>query len=156
MLVNPAADGTAEGTLYEDEGDGYAYRTGAYNRYEFKASTDKKGRITVTMNSVGGQRELKAKTLRIGFVTDGQITYGLRANKSVLVIEKGTFGGQITYSPWTKGECVTMKSVKDKVTSLDLKNLTFSDINVAAQPSKAEKLKMQMERLKEQGIPNEW
>lgn len=25
--------------------------------------------------------------------------YGLRANKSVLVIEKGTFGGQITYSP---------------------------------------------------------
>lgn len=86
------------------------------------------------MNSVGGQRELKAKTLRIGFVTDGQITY----------------------SPWTKGECVTMKSVKDKVTSLDLKNLTFSDINVAAQPSKAEKLKMQMERLKEQGIPNEW
>ena len=134
LLVNPAADGTAEGTLYEDEGDGYAYRTGAYNRYEFKASTDKKGRITVTMNSVGGQRELKAKTLRIGFVTDGQITY----------------------SPWTKGECVTMKSVKDKVTSLDLKNLTFSDINVAAQPSKAEKLKMQMERLKEQGIPNEW
>ena len=25
--------------------------------------------------------------------------YGLRANKSVLVIEKGTFGGQITHSP---------------------------------------------------------
>lgn len=134
LLVNPAADGTAEGTLYEDAGDGYGYRDGEFNRYRLSATTDAKGRITVTMECVEGKREAKVKSLRIGFVTDGKITY----------------------SPWTSGNSVTMKLVKDKVQGLDAAKLIFSDIDIKAQMPLQEKLRLQMERMKASGQANEW
>lgn len=134
LLVNPAADGTAEGTLYEDAGDGYGYRDGEFNRYRLSATTDAKGRITVTMECVEGKREAKEKTLRVGFVTDGKITY----------------------SPWICGHSVTMKSVKDKVQGLHADKLIFSDIDINAQMPLKEKLRLQMERMKASGQANEW
>jgi alpha-glucosidase len=36
LLVNPGPDGTATGRLYEDEGEGYAYREGGYRVTEFR------------------------------------------------------------------------------------------------------------------------
>jgi len=36
LLVNPGPDGTATGRLYEDDGDGYAYREGSYRITEFR------------------------------------------------------------------------------------------------------------------------
>ena len=134
LLVNPAADGTAEGTLYEDAGEGFAYRNGEYNSYRLSATTNAKGVITVTLEPVGGKRQVMPKTLRIGYVTDGKITY----------------------SPWTVGNQVNMKSVKDKIKGLVSGNLVFSDIDVAAQTPLMEKLRLQRERLKASGQPDEW
>lgn len=134
LLVNPAIDGTAIGTLYEDDGDGFGYRSGQYNRYKLEAKTDAKGIITVTLDCVEGKRIHTPKTLRIGFVTDGKITY----------------------SPWLTGNVISMKSVKDKVQGLDRKNITFHDIDIPAQPSLKEKLEIQLERMRTTGQANEW
>jgi alpha-glucosidase len=135
LLVNPAADGTAQGTLYEDAGNGFAYRQGQYTRYALQAETSAKGVITVTVKQVEGNLQGAPKTLRIGYVTDGKITY----------------------SPWTAAtSSVSMKAVKDKTPTLERKNLRFSDIDIAAQPTLEQKMKVMMERMKAAGHANEW
>lgn len=40
LLVAPDAQGRAEGTLYEDAGDGYGYTSGEYRRWRFAATTE--------------------------------------------------------------------------------------------------------------------
>lgn len=105
LLVNPDAEGKATGVLYEDARDGFEYRDGQYARYEMKAETAGK-QITVTINKVEGKQDAQPRMLRIGYVTDQKVTY----------------------SPWTSGESVSMKVVKDKTNTLDLKKLTFVTI----------------------------
>ena len=102
LLVNPDIEGKAVGTLYEDARDGFEYRDGHFARYELKAETIGKS-ITVSIKKVEGKQETQPRVLRIGYVTDQKITY----------------------SPWTVGETVTMKIVKDKTDTLVLKGLTF-------------------------------
>lgn len=102
LLVNPDAEGKAVGTLYEDARDGFEYRDGQFARYELKAETVGK-QITVNIQKVEGKQDAQPRVLRIGYVTDQKVTY----------------------SPWTSGESVSMKIVKDKTNTLDLKKLKF-------------------------------
>lgn len=105
LLVNPAADGTAEGTLYEDEGNGFDYRTGSYAVYQLKAATTGK-KITVSISQTDGQLQVAPKNLRIGIVCDGRIVY----------------------SPWTRSDSVTMKTVVDRTSALDASRLQFTEL----------------------------
>jgi alpha-glucosidase len=105
LLVNPDAEGKATGVLYEDARDGFEYRDGQFARYELKAETVGK-QITVSIQKVGGKQDVQPRMLRIGYVTDNKVTY----------------------SPWISGESVSMKVVKDKTNTLDLKKLTFVTI----------------------------
>ena len=102
LLVNPAADGNAAGCLYEDAGDGFQFRHGQYAQYSIKAQTIGK-KITVSISKVGGKMEEKRRTLRVGLVSDGKVTY----------------------SPWTAGSEVTMKVSPDKQQGIDKNKLTF-------------------------------
>ena len=102
LLVNPDAEGKAMGTLYEDARDGFEYRDGHFARYELKAETVGKN-IQVSIRKVEGKDEAKPRMIRVGYVTDQKITY----------------------SPWTSGETVSMKVVKDKTNALVLKGLKF-------------------------------
>ena len=102
LLVNPDAEGKAVGTLYEDARDGFEYRDGHFARYELKAETVGK-KLNVTIRKIEGKDEAKPRVLRVGYVTDQKITY----------------------SPWTAGESVSMKVVKDKTDTLVLKGLKF-------------------------------
>ena len=106
LLVNPAADGMASGVMYEDDKDGFEYRKGQFAEYSFTASTDSKGNITVTMSQTGGKADYGQKNIRIAYVYDGRIAY----------------------SPWTKGNSVTMKTPKEKEFSIDPSKLDFSGI----------------------------
>jgi alpha-glucosidase len=106
LLVNPDAEGKATGVLYEDARDGFEYRDGQYVRYELKAETTGK-QITVSISKMEGKQDAQPRMLRIGYVTDNKVTY----------------------SPWTSGESVSMKVVKDKTNTLDLKKLTFVTID---------------------------
>lgn len=118
LLVNPADDGTACGSLYEDAGDGFGYRSGDYVLSSLQAKSDGKN-LTVTLSPAEGKRESQVRRLRVGIVTEGKITY----------------------SPWTEGHSVTMPLVKDKRPGIDRKKLKWSDIDPATQLTVAEKLK---------------
>ena len=102
LLVNPDAEGKAVGTLYADARDGFESRDGHFARYELKAETVGK-KLNVTIRKIEGKDEAKPRVLRVGYVTDQKITY----------------------SPWTAGESVSMKVVKDKTDTLVLKGLKF-------------------------------
>lgn len=133
LLVNPDAEGKAIGELYQDAGDGFEYRYGQYAKYELAAKTDGK-MITVTMNQVDGNLDLGQKQIRVGFVTDGKVTY----------------------SPYVTGNEVTMKVVKDKQNGIDMKKLKFSDIDPAKEPTLKEKLELQQKQMEADGQSNDW
>lgn len=105
LLVNPAADGTALGTLYEDSGNGFGYRSGDYALYKFEAQTIGK-KITVSISQTDGHRQSTPKNLRIGIVSDGRVVY----------------------SPWTRSNSVTMKAVADRKPTIDTDKLQFVEL----------------------------
>ena len=105
LLVNPAADGTAEGMLYEDAGNGFSYRSGDYALYQLKATTQGK-KLTVSISQTDGKRTGTTKLLRVGIVADGKVTY----------------------SPWTQAESVTMKAVIDRSPTLQADKLKFIEL----------------------------
>ena len=105
LLVNPDSEGRAEGRLYEDAGDGFDYQQGQFAEYKLQASTEGK-QLTVSLRQVDGKAASKQRTLRLGIVCDGKVTY----------------------SPWTKGSSVTMKAVVDKQPAIDKKKLTFPQV----------------------------
>lgn len=102
LLINPNAEGMAEGVMYEDAGDGYGYKHGDFAEYEFCANTID-GNLVVQMVQTNGNRQHQGRKLRVGIVADGKITY----------------------SAWTDANEVTMKAVKDKQFGIDLKKLQF-------------------------------
>lgn len=130
LLVNPDADGNAYGKLYEDDCDGFEYRHGDYAMYEFKASTDAKGIINLSISKTEGKRESGAKTFRIGYVTDGKITY----------------------SDWTTGTSASMKSQKDKQDGIVISKLKFAHIDLASQPTRNQKLGIEKVKREEAGM----
>ena len=105
LLVNPDAEGRAEGRLYEDAGDGFGYRQGSFAEYKMQAVTEGK-KLTVSLQKVEGKDVEKPRTLRVGIVCDGKVTY----------------------SPWTAGNSVTMKAVVDKQPAIDKTKLTFPQV----------------------------
>lgn len=105
LLINPDSEGRAEGRLYEDAGDGFDYQQGQFAEYKLQASTEGK-QLTVSLRQVDGKAASKERTLRVGIVCDGKVTY----------------------SPWTKGSSVTMKTVADKQPAIDKKKLTFPQV----------------------------
>ena len=133
LLVNTDENGNATGTYYEDARDGYTYKDGDYSMYDLKATTEN-GMVKVTINQVAGQRKANPKKIRVGIVCDGKVTY----------------------SPYTEGNEVTLKTVKEKEFALNAKKLKWSDIDISAQPTLADKMKVQMERMKASGQANEW
>jgi len=105
LLVNPDSEGRAEGRLYEDAGDGFDYQQGQFAEYKLQASTEGK-KLTVSLRQVDGKNKEKQRTLRVGIVCDGKVTY----------------------SPWTSGSSVTMKAVSDKQPAIDKTKLTFPQV----------------------------
>lgn len=124
LIVNPDMEGKAEGFLYEDAGDGFAYHHGEYAEYQLKAVTEGK-KLCVSINKVGGKQAAKQRMLRVGVVADGKIVY----------------------SPWTAGEQVTMKVVKDKADTLDVSKLPFRPLANDYKPGKDKDIRIGSEQL---------
>ncbi len=74
LLVNPDVDGAAEGTLYDDAGDGYGYRDGDYSVHRFTCSAIDGGRLRVAIEQMEGERKAN-RQYRIGYVNDDDVLY---------------------------------------------------------------------------------
>ncbi len=67
-------EGRACGELYEDAGDGFAYRQGDYLVSKMEASLEKKC-LTVSVTASEGNRQAPRRTLRIACVRNGKVRY---------------------------------------------------------------------------------
>lgn len=64
----------ADGSLYEDEGDGFSYRDGNYRMTRMEAHADGKN-LSVALYSEEGMMETPRRVLRIGYIRKGKIIY---------------------------------------------------------------------------------
>ena len=74
LLVCTDGQGQATGMLYEDDGDGFSYRSGNYRVLSLTATLQKR-LLTVAVRQTEGSKEPLPRTLRIGFVRDGRVQY---------------------------------------------------------------------------------
>lgn len=72
LLVSLDADGRATGQLYEDAGDGFAYRTGHYALSTLEATLTKK-QLTVSIRQTEGLQQQPVRTLRIAYLSNGRV-----------------------------------------------------------------------------------
>ena len=105
LLVNTGDGDKASGVIYEDAGDGFSYRKGDYAEYSANAVLDGNN-LTVTLRRTAGDMAAAPKKLRVGYVTNGKISY----------------------SPWTDGDTVTMKVKRDKKSGLDTSKFTYTNV----------------------------
>ena len=70
LVVSLDAHGSAEGTLYEDAGDGYGYRKGDFRRTVFRAERTPGNTVTLRARSHEGRREHPAREVVVRVVTD--------------------------------------------------------------------------------------
>lgn len=133
LLVNPDENGQASGTLYQDAGDGFEYKTGSYAIYEIKANTEDR-MVKVSLKQTEGKLQAPQKRIRIGIVADGKTTY----------------------SEYKDGMEISLKNVKEKEKSINTAKLKWSAIDPAKEPSTQEKLRIQMEKMKKTGQAMEW
>lgn len=75
----------AEGTLYEDEGDGFGYRKGHYRLSRISATATKR-RITVSIAKAEGDMDEPERMLRVGYLSSGKVRF----------------------TPWQKGSTVSV------------------------------------------------
>lgn len=127
LLVNPDAEGCAEGRLYEDAGDGFGYKHNDFAEYIFKAE-EVNGKLEVKMVQVAGNRKHEGRKIRVGIVADGKITYSAWTD----AVEQPVMG------PMRNAVVVSMKAVKDKELSLDTKKLQFRPMANDYKPITAE------------------
>lgn len=72
LAISLDKDGTATGKLYDDAGDGFAYKDGEYAVWQFKA-TKQPENILVTAYKVDGQLSEDPKTYKVLLYTDNGI-----------------------------------------------------------------------------------
>lgn len=90
LVVNLDEKGLAHGRLYEDDGDGFNYRSGDYSDYQLKASTDGKT-LTVSLQKIDGKRKASNKRwLRIAQIVKGRLVYSnwQEGNQAVVKLRK--------------------------------------------------------------------
>ncbi len=69
-MVSLDADGRATGVLYEDDGDGYGYRTGAYRLTRFAAVRDG-DEVGVSAEIIGGDWDRAERRLTVRVLSGG-------------------------------------------------------------------------------------
>ena len=89
LLVCLDAQGHATGQLYEDDGDGFGYRSGQYRLLSLEATVDKRN-LTVSVRQAEGNMTPLNRTLRIGLVHHGRVEYSVwqSGNEASMKIKK--------------------------------------------------------------------
>jgi alpha-glucosidase len=85
LLVSLDAHGRAEGALYEDAGDGYAYQNGDYLLTTYSAE-QVGGEVRVRVESEEGDRLRPERTVRVIVVTDDGAFEGSGSEASTITV----------------------------------------------------------------------
>ena len=118
LLINPAADGSASGSMYNDAGNGYGYLTGDYDIQKFTSELYHKDSLKITLQQIEGNRKVN-RMYRIGYVT----------------------GKSIIYSNWSAETTQFVNIIPDSITTVDFSLFpsmyiggTFNNWNPASLP----------------------
>lgn len=74
LLVCPDTNNSAEGMVYTDAGEGYAYQQGGYEETQFIARIRNR-QLTITARHLSGNWQKSIRFIKIGLVTDKGIRY---------------------------------------------------------------------------------
>lgn len=85
LLVSLDADGRAEGELYEDAGDGYAYQTGDYLFTRYSAE-QVEGEVRVRVAFEEGERPRPERTVQVIVITDDGEFEGSGSESSTITV----------------------------------------------------------------------
>lgn len=73
LIVHLDADGNAEGTMYEDAGEGWGFKEGEYLLTTYQASTRRDGSVSITVASTEGDKERYDRPVRVRLINpDGE------------------------------------------------------------------------------------
>jgi alpha-glucosidase len=86
LLVSPDAERMAEGRLYADEGNGFAYQTGYFNNTRFEVLPHGTDSLRLICHHESGLMELPDRIWRIGLVYNYGIVYSGWCADSVIYI----------------------------------------------------------------------
>ncbi|MDD3322622.1 MAG: glycoside hydrolase family 31 protein [Paludibacter sp.] len=86
LLMNPNTDGSAQGKLYDDAGNGYDYQTGDYAVHQFVSSKFHEDSLKIIINQTEGNRKVN-RTYRIGYVLNNTIAYSNWSKDSVRYVK---------------------------------------------------------------------
>ena len=124
IIVNPDEDGEAEGTLYDDAGDGFGYQNGKFARYEFKTEAID-GVLTLSMEKVEGKLWDIGRSIRVGIVR----------------------GGRIHWSDWTIWNKVSVDMPEEQSKPIDAASLSFTELENGSISKKMTKAELIMQNI---------
>ena len=124
IIVNPDENGEAEGTLYDDAGEGFGYRDGKFARYGFKAETIDSV-LTLSMEKVEGKLWDIGRSIRVGIVR----------------------GGRIYWSDWTIWNKVSVDMPEEQSKPIDAASLLFTELENGSISKKMTKAELIMQNI---------
>lgn len=84
-LINPLEDGTANGEIYHDDGDGYGYKTNDYAVHAINVTKHNADSLKVVINQTAGSKNIN-RVSRTGYVTDNGIVYSAWSTSTIRYI----------------------------------------------------------------------
>jgi alpha-glucosidase len=87
LIVNLDADGNAEGTLYEDAGEGWGFKEGEYLLTTYRATTRRDGSVVVNVAAEEGDMARPGRTVKVRLLTpDGELEmWGVDGQQTVII-----------------------------------------------------------------------
>lgn len=87
LIVHLDADGNAEGTLYEDAGEGWGFKEGEYLLSTYRATTRRDGSVSITIASSEGDMARYDRPVQVRLITDeGELeTWGTDGREIVVL-----------------------------------------------------------------------
>ncbi len=71
LIVHLGADGTAEGTIYEDAGEGWGFKDGEYLLMTYHAETRRDGSVVIRVKSAEGDMPRYDRAVRVRLINPG-------------------------------------------------------------------------------------
>ncbi len=100
LFVNPLSDGSAQGNMYNDAGNGFEYQNGAYETIGFTCSEYNADSLVIDVTHTGGNMD-KTRFYRVAI----------------------TGGDKLQYTQWTDEKRIFVQKITDDSNNLEIPNI---------------------------------